>query len=211
MPLVVPGICRFTLHGTMGGHQWANIFDMHIESGGIGTRDNNVKDQAKIFLNEYIDHISPLVSSVSILEGCRWVDLDTAGGTTGDAVVATSPRGMPNAGDLSGDALPASVALLSRKVVQAGRGKRKGRSYWIGCTEANSGGNGPATAHVTAWTTGLGDFLSGVSQSGATSFGGYDSHMVVTHVSGSGAVSHDDVTVLQPQTVWATQRRRIRG
>lgn len=210
MPLVVPGIARFTLHGVFGPRPWANVFDMHIQSGGIGGRTDNVADQAQVFLNNWIDQIKPRVSNGCRLDGCRWVDLDTLQGTVGDAVTASGARVMPAFGAQTSEAMPPSVCFFSRKIVVAGRGKRKGRTYWPGPTENQVSSSALTSQEVTNWTTALNAFLSGVSQSGATSFGGYDSHMVVVHENAAGQVSHDDVTALKIDSMPATQRRRLR-
>lgn len=211
-PIVLGGICRFTLHGTIQDRRWANLFDMHIESGGIGTRDDNVRDQAQVFLNEWIDHIAPLVTAAVTLLGCRWVDFDSLDATSGERTDAAGARTMPKPGNGGATgAAPANVAVLSRKIAQSSRSRRNGRSYWPGIAEASIDVNNLTTAVRNNWDQGLGDFLSGVSQSGATSFGGYDSHMVVVHQPSGGALAHSNVVDLVPDLRVATQRRRLRA
>jgi len=211
-PLVVPGIARFSLVGTISDRAWAQVFDMHIESGGIGTRDENVFNQAQVFLNEWIDHIAPVTTAAAILTGCRWVDLDTLEATSGERQDAEAPRTMPKPGNGGATgAAPSNVAVLARKIASSGRSKRNGRSYFPGVAEASVDGNNLTTAFRSSFNTALQDFLDGISQSGATSFGGYDSHLVVVHEPASGEVSHSNVTTLVADTKVATQRRRLRG
>lgn len=210
-PIVAPGIARFSLQGTIFDRTWANIFDMHIESGGIGGRDDNVRDQAKIFLNEWIDHVRLVIGNSVTLQRCRWVDLDSLDGTTGEVTAADSPRVMPSPGSVSSEQLPAASAVLVRKLATGGRAARNGRTYWPGVPEASTTGNSLTGTAVTSWNTQLALFLSGVSQSGASSFGGYDSHMVVVHTLAGIFTDHTDVTSLALDSRLATQRRRLRG
>lgn len=211
MALIVPGVARFSLHGVIIDRPWTCVFDMDIDSGGIGGRDDNVADQAMVFLNEWIDHIRPRVATAMTLLGCRWVDLDTATGTTGEATTATAPRVMPSAGTGGTEPMSSNVSLLARKRVRSGRGIRQGRSYWPGLREANVLNNVVLAADVTLWNTALDDFLAGINQSGGTSIGGYDSRLVVVHAPGGVFASFDAVSSLDPDTRVATQRRRLRG
>lgn len=210
-PLVAPGVCRFAIHGLNIDRPWVNIFDVDIDSGGIGGRDDNVADQAKIFLNEWIDHLRPRIANAVTLLGCRWVDLDTATSTTGEATAADAPRVMPSAGTSGTEPLPSNVALLVRKRVRSGRGIRQGRSFQPGLREANVLNNEVLTAELALWQTALDDFRTGINQSGATSFGGYDSRIVVVHAPGGIFHSMDTVDDLVADKRPATQRRRLRG
>jgi len=211
MALVVPGVARFSIHGVIIDRPWTNVFDVDINSGGIGGRDDNVADQAMIFLNEWIDHIRPRVATAMTLLGCRWVDLDTATGTTGEATVATAPRVMPSAGTGGTEPMSSNVSLLVRKRVRSGRGIRQGRSYMPGLREANVLNNVVLAADITSWQTALDDFLAGINQDGGSSTGGYDSRMQVVHAPGGVFLSMDEVQSLDPDTRVATQRRRLRG
>lgn len=210
MPLVAPGVCRFAPHGLIHGRPWVQIWDIDINSGGIGGRDDNVQDQAKVILNNYIDHVKPKMATGWSLLGCRWVDLDTASSTTGEATAADSPRVMPSPGTL-GQPLSSQVAILVKKQGPSARGRRTGRSYFCGASEAATDGASLNPTDLTAWNTMLASFKTGVNQNGATSFGGYDSAIVVVHTLGGVFADFDVVTSLQAQSRLATQRRRQRA
>ena len=210
-PIIAPGVARFALGGTVHGRPWVNIYDMHIESGGIGGRDENVEDQAQVFLNNWIDELANATNPAVILTGCSWVDLDSLDGSTGRKTAASGGRIMPHPGTQGGATCSANVAVLVRKQAGSGRGSRPGRSYLVGVGETQTTGNLLTPAYVDQLQEALSLFLSGVSQSGATSIGGYDSHMVVVHVAAGGGVSHTDVTSLDVDALLATQRRRLRG
>lgn len=211
-PLVLGGICRFTLHGSIQDRRWANIFDMHIDSVGGGGRDDNVFDQARVMLNEWIDHIAPVTTAAVTLLGCRWVDFDSAGATSGERVDAEGARVMPKPGNVgAAGAAPANVAVLVRKITSSSRANRNGRSYFPGIAEASVEGNLLSTAMLANWNTAADDFLAGINQDTNSSFGGYDSRLSVVHEVAGQATNYSHVTALAPDVRVATQRRRLRG
>ena len=210
-PIVAPGICRFATHGRIFDRPWVAILDMHIESGGIGGREDNIIDQAKVLNNEWIDHFRPLLTSSWFVDGTRWVDLDTLNGSTGDSTQVDAPRVLPSAGGGVANGMSPNVALLIKKISGGGRATRSGRMYLCGITETQVEGNNIPGANLTPFVNACSAFLSAINQSGATSFGGYDSHLVVVHTVGGSFVDHDSVTQLLPQSRPATQRRRLRA
>ena len=210
-PIVAPGVCRFTLEGVVIDRPWAMVLDIDIDSGGVGGRDDNIRDQAQVLLNEWIDHIRASVNTNTTLTGVSWTDLDSLTGSTGFRSDAASPRVMPSAGTVSGDSLSGGAAALIHKAGTGGRGRRGGRIFLTGLAESQANGNQLAGGTVTSMQAGMALFLSGINQSGATSFGGYDSQLVVVHAPGGTFVSFDHVDALVVQARLATQRRRLRG
>lgn len=208
--LIAPGICRFTLHGTIHDRPWANVIDMHIETGIAGSRADSIADQAQVLLNEWIDHIRPLLTPQAILTEVTWVDLNAADGTVGNRSDASSPRVMPSAGSNPGDAMPGNVAILVTKRTNGGRGARNGRMFLPGVDESDAVGSNFSGGNASAAGAALGNFLSGVNQSDSPVFD-YSSHMAVVQTSAGAFVAHHNVVGLAVQTRLATQRRRLRG
>jgi hypothetical protein len=209
-PIVAPGVCRFTLHGTVNARPWAAVFDMDIDSDILGDRNINIRDQAQVFLNEWIDHIRQGCSVSTQLTSVSWVDLDSLDGTTGERADATAPRVMPGVGVISGDAAPGNAAVLAIKTTDGGRGTRGGRTYWAGVAESHTTLNALTSAALTTWNSTTEDFLAGVNQDHDGAFD-YDSRMQVLHAPGGVFESMAEVTDYSPVSLLATQRRRLRS
>ena len=211
---MIGGVCRFTLHGTIHGRQWAQILDMHIDSASGGDRDDHVKDQAQVLLNAWIDNIKTQVSNQCILTSVSWVDLDSASGSTGSRSDATAPRVMPAPGLAAGNPLAGHSAVLIKKQAIGGRGARSGRWYLPGMDESDFTANTMVGSVKAALQAKVGTFLSAINQSGKIPVlggGTYDSELVVVHTPQSGPASTSKVTAFTVDSTMATQRRRLRS
>lgn len=211
-PIVVPGVCRFSVHGVIADRPWVNILDIHINSSLLTNRDTAILDQAGIINQRWVERFAVFMASTWKLEGTRWVDLDTLDGSTGETVETSGTAVLPQAGTGTGDPLPACVSTLITKVAGGGRGTRPGRLYQAGHVEPNAVGNaltaGGLTGLQAAWNT----FLTNINQSAAPlSVGSYDSELVVVRNRIGVPSSFDKVNSLSVQGRFATQRRRLRG
>lgn len=210
--LVVPGVCRFSLYGTISDRPWVNIVDMHINTSVVGSRDDAIQDQAEVLNQEWSEHWSAFLGAAWTHVGCRWVDLDSAGGSTGETSETSGAAVLPNTGDASGEIYAGNIAILVRKNAGAGRGTRPGRWYVPGSVEANVAGNNLHGGVTGPLATMLGTLLSSINQSGGVlTSGTYDSELVVVHAPALGPASFTNVTSLAADTRLATQRRRLRA
>ena len=209
-PVVAPGVVELTLRGVWIDRPWNTVLHMDIDGSIFSDREDNIRDQAKIALNEWIDHIRPVCGANCVLQGCDYLDLDTLAGPRGTVAAADSPRVMPSAGTLTGDSLSGAACCLIRKITQGARGTRNGRIFMPGLVESQTNGNIIGGGSVTALTTAWDDFLAGMNQDVGGTFG-FDSRMQVLHAPGDVFVSMAEVSTLEVDSRLATQRRRLRA
>jgi hypothetical protein len=209
--IVAPGICRYTVNGTYAGQPVANIIDMQIDTtGSVEDRATAVDSQAGIIINEWSDHILPIVSAAYVATSVSWVDLDSLTATTGERT-STDQEDWPLVGGLVGAPTPGNVAVRVGKRITPSRGQRQGRMYLVGQPEANTDATNPnvlTSAVITTINGQLESFLGNINQSvgGALS---YTSAMVVVHTVDD---VYQDYSVVQALTVEArlgSQRRRL--
>jgi hypothetical protein len=206
--LVVPGICRFAVHGTILDRPWVNVLDMHIDSEILEDRNENIEDQAKILLNEYYDEIRPEMSVSWTVEKVTFVDLDQADGITGERSTGDSPRVFPAAGTQSAsETVPGSVCALVSKRTTSARGKRSGRMFLPASVEGAIVGQNLTSSKVTTLQAAMNAFLTAINQEP----GQYSSELVVVHITGGVPSGTDAVTALEVNQRLATQRRRLRA
>lgn len=213
MPLEVPGVCRFTLHGNNDVQNWAVVLDIDINTDVTGDRNDAIVDQAEVINQEWAEHVQPALSAECAYRGVRWVDLDSAGGSTGETTETAGSATVPLVGSITGDAAPGNVAALVRKSVSGGRTARGGRIYVPGIAESQTDGSNLVTGQVTALQTAFNAFLTGVNQNDdpiGIGTATYDSRMVVVHELTAGGPTFSQVTGLSVQVLLATQRRRMR-
>jgi hypothetical protein len=216
MPYVVPGIVRYTINGRLGSRDVANVLDYRIDTtGGTSSRADSAFNMAGILINEWSAEVLINLSSAYSFTSVSWVDLDSASGSTG--VRTTSGAiSLPTAGSLTGDPLPGNVSQLVTKATASQRGRRSGRLFLAGLTEADTSGNNILAARLTVWETRWAAFLGDTNQE-TPSIGTYQSFLAVSHVltrdvNGDPLTGEStDVDSLAPAALLATQRRRLRG
>lgn len=103
-------------------------------------------------------------------------------------------------GQSSGDMMSQQVALLLKKSTNRGGRKGVGRMFWPGilASDVLDTGRIGSTA-ATAWTTQFGNFVTALDTADCT--------MVLLH---GDDTTPDVVTALTPQSLVATQKRRLR-
>lgn len=125
----------------------------------LGTFDP--EETARDLLDNWQDHIIPLVTSNVVVQGAAWRSLDEGNGASGFLI----PDGdKPTEGGQAGAAATPNVAWLIRKEVTGrSRTERNGRMYIAGVEEAGVTAAGVVSGdYPTLWSDALEDFLSGV-------------------------------------------------
>jgi len=204
-PLVVPGVVRFTVLGTIAQRRWANVFDVDFGAsapvgGGV------MKGLAEKLMDTYAVSIATDCVAQWTIDACRWIDLNSALGETGytnDTVAHT----FPFAGQQATDPLPASVAVMLRKSTQGTRNHRNGRAYMCGIPEAATSGNKLTTTGLNDWGVNAQNLVTTLT--GSTS--GIGHIFCVAGRDKNMAVHKAVVSSMNPDSILATQRRRLRA
>ena len=208
--LVVPDVCRFSVHQSLGGQEVVNIIDMQVDTTGSEvSRSEALFDVAGDILNNWNDHI--LGGQINDLQAVSvdWIDLNSENGPTGSRST-TSANQWPKAGSDAGSSImPGMVALRIDKQTAGGRGTKKGRMYLAGVHEdatpsADSQRWDPG--YTSGWTGRVTDLLEGINDQ---DLGGIplavSRQMVVVHAK---LGTYSEVTGLSANPYIATQVRR---
>jgi len=188
-----PGHARLAIRGHWSnGRQVVNILDMRRETGS-GSWTNLTGDVR----DNWQDEIIPLLMNNYTFDGIHFIEL-IPGGEVGD--VAPDPA-KPTVGGRSSAAAAPSQALLVHKQIERHRGVHTGRWYLAGVDEANCDEDGNISGSLLGdWQTALDAFWAGVDDTGSH-------HPSVVHQDGTA----DDINSFNPDSVVASQRRRVRG
>lgn len=217
MPLIVNGVCRFTLQGQMGPRPWAIIHDIRIDTTGeVTAREDAINNQAEVIWDQvFADLRGAFVNSWQV-QRVSWVDLDEPDGSVG-FISGTSTNPAAYAGAVATPGLSPQVCALVNKQIPSRRGQRNGRMYWNGIPESVTDAAAPGflvAGTVTAMQTAFTNYLGNLNQDGGSP--SYQSRLCVVHVTerdGDGnptAGISRDVEALSLQPALATQRRRQR-
>jgi hypothetical protein len=224
-PFIVPLGVRYTLHGTHGGRNIANVLDFGLDLTGSTTpRAQAIDDFSRIIIDQWVLQVLNFLASTYSFNSVSWVDLDSASGSVGSRSV-TIANTLPKAGAQLTAAMPGNVAFLIKKALTAQRGARNGRMFLVGVPEVvtdTTAINSVSSGNVTSINTKMAAFLAAVNitMSGTT---GFTSKHMVAHVTSRGTPT-PPATVGPPLTgillpvnsltcdgTLATQRRRLRG
>lgn len=221
MGLVAPGICRFAVNQTLGGRDVVNIIDMKIDTTGEPiSRTEAIRQQAEIIVQEWTDHVLPMVVDDLTAVDVSWVDLDEADGSTGSTSEGSGAAAWPENGASTGAPLPANVSVLVAKQITATRTHRSGRMYLAGFSEViTAAGNGNVIdpLELADINDNLESLLGNINQEGP-----FDSNWHVVHTLSSVNPSpppkldiefngDSEIQSLVADALLATQRRRLRG
>lgn len=121
MPLIAPDTARFSIVGEIAGQDVVNILDIKFETTVGQTRAEKCAALAGDVLNQWADHILPLLCNEYTAFEVRWVDLNSVDGSTG-SVNATDGSTWPEAGSAAGDPCPNNVYA---KIVKTLEGKTR--------------------------------------------------------------------------------------
>lgn len=211
-PIVAPGIVRFTVVGRLQGEDCMNVFDVHLDmGGGGGGREPGCFTTAGDILNNWSDHIVPnLVSQYSAIE-VRWVDLNSATGSTGSRS-STSDTTWPENGGYSG-VTPASnnVYYKVRKNLSGGnRQSRRGVCRLGGVAEnatLDTDGNRLKANIVADLNAAFEQFKDGVNGDDGVKI----TNLTVIHTVNRQYVGEDHISTFQVLDTVGTIRRRMPG
>lgn len=211
-PLIAPGVARFTVVGRLQGEDCMNIFDVDIDTGAPGsTRGEECFATAGDILNNWSDHLIPnLVAQYTAVE-VRWVDLNSATGTTGSRS-STSDTTWPETGGYTG-VNPASnnVYYKVRKNLSGGnRQSRRGVTRLGGVAEnatQDGDGNRVKPAIVSDLNAAFEQFKDGINGSPGTAI----RNLCVVHTVNRQYVGKDDISTFQVLDTVGTIRRRMPG
>lgn len=208
--IVAPGIARFTVNGVFNGRPVANILDMQVDTtGSILSRAESCFTIAGDIINNWADHVLPIVSSQYQFTSVSWVDLDSLTASTGERS-STSDTDLPAQGSASGGTAQGNVAFRVNKAGVASRGQRAGRMYLVGVSEdanENSNGNQVNTAWQGYVNQAMQDFLDGITDQ----LDDPQRQLVVVHVVDGLYQGYSEVTNLSCDPRFGSQRRRLRG
>jgi len=224
-PFVVPGVCRFTVNGTVNQRPCANVVDYFVDTtGSTMSRDTACYNLAGVILNQWSSDIISKLNSNYQAQQVGYVDLNAPDGSVGARSVSGGNT-WPKNGTLLNAPMVGNTAYLVRKLISGKRNARSGRLYLPGVGESDTDTASPnqiLTAVRTALQTVCSSFLTTTAAESA-GVGSYASWMVVTKITGryppeegqeigspSTGISNR-VTSLLVDPLLATQRRRLRS
>lgn len=212
MALIFPLICRFTVVGSFAGQDCMNVLDCKVDDNGGGflSRAERIHGLAGDILNNWTDHILPLLSTQYTALQVRWVDLDSAEGTTGSRS-ATDAETWPMTGNNPGPALPGNVyAKVIKQVQGKTRTQRNGVLRLGGLAEAatvSQDANRLEAGTIAEINAGFEDLKDGITGLA----GGWDIETGVLHTVDGVATEWSPLSIFNCAPVVGTIRRRMPG
>lgn len=212
--IVAPGICRYSINGTLDGQPVVNVLDLNISDVVNGSREDAVATACGDIINQWADHVLPLVTDEYRFDSVSWVDLDSIDGSTGERS-STDGTTLPQNGGDAGACMPGGVALLVRKIGSGGRRERNGRWYIAGISEgvtALGTVNTVNSGYVALANTAFESVRSGLEGAEGPGINGvsYTSSPNIVHTVDGVYVGKSRITTLSVDDRLATQRRRQR-
>lgn len=211
MPLIAPDVARFAINGDLNGEDCINIIDVALTGPGIESRENACSATAGDILNNWTDHILPLLSGVYTANSVSWIDLDSADGSTGTRT-STSDKSWPASGGQAVAPVANNTYARIAKVVDGkSRRQRNGTLRLGGIPEAyTSGGNGNVIeagprGNINA---GFEAFKDGVNDGEIAS---ESSTIVLVHTVDGVYSGRSDLSRYSCRTTVGTLRRRMPG
>lgn len=196
MAVICADTYQLSVHGTVAGRPWANVF--HTLK--LGATPPDVADAAQLMLDTYCSTLcSNLHQDVTVL-GCNYVDLDSDDGESGDYTTVPGD----NTGDITGDMTPVNTCFLVQWSASGGRRYRNGRTYLPGVPEgAVNNAGGVSSGYRTDLGSNINDFLGDL----------FDGDLQLCIVSKATEVDWIPRSISGGAiaATAATQRRRMRG
>lgn len=211
MPLIVNGVARFSIIGSLFGQDCVNVFDVRLTTTAPTSREDACFDTAGDILNNWSDHILPRVSAGYEAREVRWVDLNSEGGSTGSRS-STSDTTWPENGAVEENTLPNNVYVKVRKVLEGKtRQQRNGTTRLGGIPESatvGADGNVLNTTYITALNDAFEDFKDGINDGTPL---GTSSELVMVHTVDGEADGYSVISSFAVTSVVGTLRRRMPG
>lgn len=212
MPLIAPNVVRFSIVATLHGEDCINIVDMRATPGVDQTRDEMCFAIAGDIMNNWDDHLKPILNAVYEPQEVRWVDLNSADGSVG-VRTSTDATAWPSFGGIGSAPLPSSVYAKITKVLQGrDRGQRQGIMRLGGLSESDTdpgNGNRLSNGKIEALDDALEAFKDGIQ--GGVSPVGRDADICVVHTVDQAYVGNSLLSRYQTNTVVGTLKRRMPG
>lgn len=211
MPLVFPDIVRFTVVGAYGEQECLNILDAEVQSeGSLVDREEAIFAVAGDIINNWVDHILPVVHANYQINEVRWVDLNTATGSTGSRT-ETDAETLPQFGSLSGSGMPGNVYVKVVKTLQGkDRTQRNGILRLGGVAESttvDSDVNSILDTHAAAVNSAFENFKDGINGAAL----GTETNLGVLHTVEGVATDFSRLSTFSARTGLGTIRRRMPG
>lgn len=212
MALVFPNVVRFTVVGEYQGQDMMNVFDIELEdvSGSITPRNERIFGLAGDLLNQWDDHILPLLVTAYRALEVRWVDLDSPTGTTGSRS-STDASTWPANGGNPGAGLPGNVyAKVIKQLQGKNRQERNGLTRLGGIAEAATTTDNPnslTALSITETNSAFENLKDGIN----VLAGGWQANIGVLHTVNNTATAFSPISTFSTGTTVGTIRRRMPG
>lgn len=211
MPIVIDGVIRFSVVGDLSGEACVNIIDVDVDTDTGESREDACFTIAGDIINNWTDHILPNVSGAYTAIEVRWVDLNSATGSTGSRT-STSAETWPLPGLRGGSPLPNNTYAKVRKVLAGkSRTERAGTLRLGGILEEDTIGgvdnNVIAPTAQTAFNDAFQAFADGINADPPLP----RRQLCVVHTVDRVATGKSDIDAFQVAPVVGTLRRRMPG
>lgn len=210
MPLIAPGVCRYTIVGESFSEDILNVFDIHIDADIGASRADYIPDIGGDLLNQWADHILPLMHGSYIFKEVRWVDLDSPTGVTGSRT-STDGTTLPASGSRPGTPLPNAVYAKVRKNLEGQNRQERSGMTRLSCLvendTADGNGNqlkGPTVNDINAGFEALKDGINGA-------IGDTTQNLVVVHTVDRVYTGRSDIANFSAQYNLGTLKGRMPG
>ncbi len=211
--LIVPEVARFSLVASNGTRPVVNIWDAQIRTYGTTVnRAEACRRYAGRLLDAWKAHVMLSLHNGYVFQDVRWVDLDSANGSTGQRS-STVTTTLPQQGSVGGAPAAPNTSALVTKVATAGRGKRSGRCFLSPLSEAQVDYFVLESTSLAALQDRMDAFLNASFFDDEPTV--YEGELHVVHataaeIENSVPGTSDIITALTVQQRPATQRRRLR-
>lgn len=209
MALIFDGVARFSIVAQLQGEECVNVFDVDISTAIGESREEACFGIAGDMLNNWTDHVLPYLSANYSAEEVRWVDLNSADGSTG-ARSATDDETWPQVGALAANTLPNNTYVKMVKNLEGKtRQQRNGATRLGGIVESyttGASGNLLDPAFITNINAAFESFKDGINGgSGGTT------NLCVLHTVEGVATGKSNIAFFTASSTVGTLRRRMPG
>lgn len=210
MALIAPLICRFAVNGRLNGQDCINLFDVRIDDDVVATRNDLIWGTAGDLLNQWHDHVLPLLVNTYQAVSVSWVDLDNAAGGTGSRQ-STDEHVWPASASTIAPALPNhTYAKMVKNLEGKTRAQRNGALRLGGLAEGETIPGSPntwETATRAALNAAFEDLKDGIN--GAEGLG--SKNLVVVHTVNKQYSGYSEIASYSCDPTVGTIRRRMPG
>lgn len=209
--LVFPEIVRYTVVGSINGEDCLNILDVKLdEQDALDSRDERIATVAGDILNQWSDHILPVLHQDYIAQEVRYVDLNTADGITG-SVSSTDGSDWPEAGGASGAGMSNNVYVKMVKVLDTHSRTSRNGALRLSGIPAITADPGVSYRVSEEWRTGFNDRFEDLKDGINGQADGWTINIGVLHTINRVATGFTFVANFQCAPNFGTIRRRMPG